>query len=109
MSNCDNVEVKDCMMFALFALSIGCSSWSLKEQSISLEDCWFSTQAPESIEGGIDWGVQASDMNVSYDLPYDGIDQNCDGRDDFDAESAVEGRRLLAAARIGREDEPDSA
>ena len=48
-------------------------------------DCWDSALDPKPPEGALDYGVTAADIGPeSEDLPYDGIDQNCDGKDDFD-------------------------
>ena len=38
-------------------------------------------------EGALDYGVTKADLApAAEDLPYDGIDANCDGKDDFDAD-----------------------
>ena len=62
----------------------GCSSWELVQTEKNLTSCWFSDDNPTPVDGGLNWNIQASDMGVGYDFPYDGIDQNCDGADDFD-------------------------
>ena len=70
----------------------GCSSWEeidLDQDKVSLfeGDCWYGTEAPRPPVGALDHGVQASDIYIgAIDLPYDGIDANCDGKDDFDAD-----------------------
>ena len=55
--------------------------WSLSEG-----DCWESTQNhPPKIVGAIEHRLSSSDIYPgAEDRPYDGIDQNCDGLDDFD-------------------------
>ena len=68
----------------LCTIGMGCSSWELTHTEKEIASCWFSDKAPVPVEGGINWGLSVSEMNVGYDLPYDGIDQNCDGKDDFD-------------------------
>ena len=72
---------------------MGCSSWEEanfdKDNTDLFEgDCWIGTLAPVSPSGALDHGVQAVDIYVgAEDLPYDGIDANCDGLDDFDADA----------------------
>ena len=65
----------------LLMLFVGCSSWELTHTEKDISSCWFSSEDPVPVEGGLDWGITANDMNVGYDFPYDGIDQNCDGSD----------------------------
>ena len=48
-------------------------------------DCWDGLEDPVPPEGAFDYGITADMIGVgNEDLPYDGIDQNCDGSDDFD-------------------------
>ncbi len=48
-------------------------------------DCWDYPNDPVPPEGALNHGVTAKDIYVgAIDLPYDGIDANCDGLDDFD-------------------------
>ena len=68
----------------LLMLSVGCSSWELTHTEKDISSCWFSADDPVPVEGGLDWGITVADMNVGYDFPYDGIDQNCDGAPEFD-------------------------
>ena len=36
-------------------------------------------------EGALDYGVRREELSLdAVDLPYDGIDANCDGQNDFD-------------------------
>ena len=50
-------------------------------------DCWDSLIDPVPPEGALDHGVTALDIyEGAEDLPYDGIDANCDGKNDFDAD-----------------------
>ena len=69
---------------SLLMLSMGCSSWELTHTEKDISSCWFSSEDPVPVEGGLDWGITVHDMNVGYDFPYDGIDQNCDGAPEFD-------------------------
>ena len=70
----------------------GCSSWETvpfdKDQVDIYEgDCWFFDEDPTPPAGALDHGVKAGDIYAgAEDLPYDGIDANCDGKDDFDAD-----------------------
>ncbi|MAA79900.1 MAG: hypothetical protein CL916_11640 [Deltaproteobacteria bacterium] len=68
----------------LLMFSMGCSSWELTHAEKDISSCWFSPADPVPVQGGLDWGIAAADMNVGYDFPYDGIDQNCDGASEFD-------------------------
>ena len=79
--------------FGLIAfLSTGCfSSWEAKDADgdgvVGVNDCWESLEDPISPAGAMqyDTPVRAADIFVgAEDRPYDGIDQNCDGLDDFD-------------------------
>ncbi|MEC7984769.1 MAG: putative metal-binding motif-containing protein, partial [Myxococcota bacterium] len=49
-------------------------------------DCWDLPDPPTGVEGSAT--VQSVDINsgAADDPPYDGIDQNCDGKDDFDVD-----------------------
>ena len=48
-------------------------------------DCWDSTADPVPPKGALNYGLTTLDIGPEQiDLPYDGIDQNCDGKDDFD-------------------------
>ena len=48
-------------------------------------DCWDFPNDPIPPDGALNHGVTAADIYVgAEDLPYDGIDANCDGLDDFD-------------------------
>ena len=70
----------------------GCfSSWEVKDvdgDGVSgVEDCWESTEDPVPPSGAMvsETSISAQDIFVgAEDRPYDGIDQNCDGLDDFD-------------------------
>ena len=79
--------------FGLIAfLSTGCfSNWEAKDADgdgvVGVNDCWESLEDPVSPVGAMqyDTPVRAADIFVgAEDRPYDGIDQNCDGLDDFD-------------------------
>jgi len=73
-------------------LSTGCySSWETKDvdgDGVSgLTDCWESAEDPVPPAGAMEYDtpLTAADIFVgAEDRPYDGIDQNCDGLDDFD-------------------------
>ena len=76
----------------LVILLFGCSSWEELDldndkTSVFEGDCWQGTVDPVPPSGALDHGVKAHDIYVgAVDLPYDGIDANCDGKDDFDAD-----------------------
>ena len=73
-------------------LSSGCySSWETKDADgdgvSGLTDCWESAEDPVPPVGAMEYDspIRAADIYVgAEDRPYDGIDQNCDGLDDFD-------------------------
>ncbi len=72
-------------------LATGCfSKWEAIDAdgdglSVVDGDCWDYSTDPVPPEGALDHGVTASDIYPgAEDLPYDGIDANCDGLDDFD-------------------------
>ena len=66
------------------------NSWEIVEkddddQSVFDGDCWPGATDPVPPEGALDYGLTKSDIYLGApDLPYDGIDANCDGKDDFD-------------------------
>ena len=70
----------------------GCySSWEPKDAdgdgTAGVNDCWESSEDPVVPAGAMiyDTPITAADIFVgAEDRPYDGIDQNCDGLDDFD-------------------------
>ena len=70
----------------------GCySSWEPKDADgdgiAGVNDCWESSEDPVVPSGSMiyDTAITAADIFVgAEDRPYDGIDQNCDGLDDFD-------------------------
>ena len=79
--------------FGLIAvLSTGCfSNWEAKDADgdgvVGVNDCWESLEDPSPPASVMqyDTPVRAADIFVgAEDRPYDGIDQNCDGLDDFD-------------------------
>jgi hypothetical protein len=77
----------------LFGFTIGCNSkWIVEDLDGDgfgpLDgDCWDSMSDPIPPEGALDYGITASDIyEGAEDLPYDGIDANCDGLNDFDAD-----------------------
>ncbi|MEC8378912.1 MAG: hypothetical protein VXZ96_01240, partial [Myxococcota bacterium] len=48
-------------------------------------DCWDSPDPPPQIDGALSHNLTAGDIYTgAVDTPYDGIDANCDGSDDFD-------------------------
>ena len=75
----------------LLLVHLGCSSWTevnfdYDNKGLFEGDCWFGTD-PIPPEGALDHGIRAEDIyEGALDLPYDGIDANCDGKDDFDAD-----------------------
>jgi hypothetical protein len=80
-------------LLCLFVILTGCSSkWSVEDidgdgNSLLNGDCWDSLNDPIPPEGALDFGVTAADIYVgAEDLPYDGIDANCDGQNDFDSD-----------------------
>ena len=82
------------MGFILLALgALGCSSkWTIEDVDgdgrTSFDgDCWDSSVDPVPPAGALNHGVTAADVYPgAVDLPYDGIDANCDGANDFDAD-----------------------
>jgi hypothetical protein len=90
----------------LLLLSVACSSdWKPVDidgdgLSSAEGDCWESSEAPVPPEGALDHGLSASDIGPGVeDLPYDGIDQDCSGDDDFDQDG--DGMVPLSYAGIG--------
>ena len=80
-------------LFNFFLLLTGCfSNWKAVDvdgDGISpLEgDCWDSPDSPPQVDGALEHNLGPEDIFVgAEDLPYDGIDANCDGLDDFDAD-----------------------
>ncbi|MAA79901.1 MAG: hypothetical protein CL916_11645 [Deltaproteobacteria bacterium] len=70
-------------------ISIACeSSWEVVEKDgsdVFAGSCWPGSGDPIPPPGSLDYGLKAADIGVDKeDLPYDGIDANCDGKDDFD-------------------------
>lgn len=50
-------------------------------------DCWESSTQPTRVEGAEHHSLSSADIYpTAEDSPYDGIDANCDGSDDFDAD-----------------------
>ncbi|MEC7985871.1 MAG: putative metal-binding motif-containing protein, partial [Myxococcota bacterium] len=69
----------------------GCkNSWKLVENdgdsaTVFDGDCWPGNEDPVPPEGALDYGLTKEGIYPgALDLPYDGIDANCDGKDDFD-------------------------
>ncbi len=97
------------MQGRLFGLIVvvgtGCySNWEPKDADgdgvAGVSDCWESSEDPVQPEGSMvyDEPIRASDIYVgAEDRPYDGIDQNCDGSDDFD----VDGDGFVPNAYVG--------
>ena len=90
----------------LFAVSCT-NSWEVveKEDATIFEgDCWPGTANPVPPEGALDYGLTASDIGVGKeDLPYDGIDANCDGADDFDQDGdGFVPAQFVGIATLGR-------
>lgn len=51
-------------------------------------DCWESAEQPPLVAGAFEHQISSADIYPgAEDLPYDGVDQNCDGKDDFDADA----------------------
>ena len=73
-----------------FLLTACESTWEIKDhdgdgQTLLDGDCWNSLEDPVPPENALDHGVTAAQIyQGAEDLPYDGIDANCDGLDDFD-------------------------
>ena len=75
------------LMLSLFACTSEWKAVDIDGDGLSAAegDCWDSSLDPVPPEGAQDHGVKAGDISPdAEDLPYDGIDQNCDGLDDFD-------------------------
>ena len=77
------------LIMLIFATSCS-STWEIQDvdgdgKTLLDGDCWDSALDPVPPDGALDYGITALDIGPeSEDLPYDGIDQNCDGKDDFD-------------------------
>ena len=70
-------------------VSVACeASWEVVEKEgsdVFSGSCWPGGGDPIPPAGALDYGLTAADIGVDKeDLPYDGIDANCDGKDDFD-------------------------
>ena len=70
-------------------VSVACeASWEVVEKDgsdVFAGSCWPGSGEPIPPTGALDYGLTAADIGVDKeDLPYDGIDANCDGQDDFD-------------------------
>ena len=83
------------MIFSFFFFSaVGCTSkWSVPDidgdgVTVLDGDCWDSLIDPVPPTGAINHGITALDIYPgALDLPYDGIDANCDGANDFDQDN----------------------
>ena len=54
-----------------------------KRLEVFEEGCYYGEVVPPV--GALDYGFTRSDVGIgNLDLPYDGLDTNCDGKDDFD-------------------------
>ena len=50
-------------------------------------DCWDASNSPPQVEGAMEHNLGPGDIYFgAEDAPYDGIDANCDGSDDFDVD-----------------------
>ena len=55
--------------------------------SIADGDCWESSSQPTLVLGAQSHRLSSADIHPgAFDVPYDGVDANCDGLDDFDAD-----------------------
>ena len=78
------------ILFVLIFATACSSTWEIQDvdgdgKTILDGDCWDSTADPVPPKGALNYGLTALDIGPEQiDLPYDGIDQNCDGKDDFD-------------------------
>ena len=80
------------MNISFLFILLGCqSSWDIVDvdgdgTTILDGDCWEQGDPPQ-IEGALEHTLTANDIGVGkYDAPYDGIDANCDGKNDFDVD-----------------------
>ena len=76
------------LLFPLLT-SVSCEvSWEVVEKEgadVFSGGCWPGEGDPTPPAGALDYGLTAADIGIDKeDFPYDGIDANCDGKDDFD-------------------------
>ena len=80
------------MNISFLFILLGCQSlWDIVDvdgdgTTILDGDCWEQGDPPQ-IEGALEHVLTANDIGVGkYDAPYDGIDANSDGKNDFDVD-----------------------